>query len=148
MKVILLKDVKGAGRKGDVREVSDGHARNYLIPNGLAVPESAKAAKSVAQAGKDAVKKEQRMKTRAKKNAKVIRDLNIVFEELVAPSGKLYQAVTPERVAEFIKKATGIEIERAEISQPIKEPGEYNIKIFVTKERVTEVKISIIPKGK
>ncbi len=148
MKVILLKEVKGTGQKGEVKEVSDGHARNFLIPQGLAVPESARAAKSVAQASKDAAKKEQRMKMRAKRNAKAIGELDIVFEELVAPSGKLYQAVTPERVAEFIQNETGIEIERAEMEQPVKEPGDCHIKIYVTKERVAEVKISIIPKEK
>ncbi len=146
MKVIFLKDSKGIAKKGEVKEVSDGHARNYLLPRGLAVAESAKAAKSIAQASKDAVKKQQRQRTRAKRNAKEIRNLKVVFLEAVTPSGGLYSAVTAQRIAASIAKKIGVEVARVELDNPIKELGEYHVRVLVTKEKATEVKVSVQPK--
>jgi len=146
MKIILLKDAKGIGKKGEIKEVSDGHARNYLFPRGLAVPESARAARTLQQAGMDAVKKEQRLRRRANRDAKKIRQKELVFEEPVAPSGKLYSAVTADRIAAAIAEQIGVQVEGVDLPNPIKKPGSFHITIRVTKDKAAEAQVTVKPK--
>jgi large subunit ribosomal protein L9 len=143
MKVILLKEVKGIGRPGEVKEVSDGHARNYLLPRGLAVPESAKAARSIQKNSEDEAKKQQRMNRQAKRDANKIHRQEFVFEEPVSPSGRLYSAVTAERIAAKITKQTGVQVVAVDLPNPIKRPGSYQVKVDVTKQKSTEVQVGV-----
>lgn len=144
MKVILLKDVRGTGKKGETCEVCSGHARNYLLPRGLAVAATAKAAKSVAHAQKEAQKKEQRQKTRAKKSAKAIRDTDFIFVEPVSPSGRLYSGVTAGRIAELIKDQAGVDVRYVKLKEePIKQPGQYDAEVAITKDKLVRVTVTV-----
>ncbi|MFH1046994.1 MAG: 50S ribosomal protein L9 [Patescibacteria group bacterium] len=143
MKVILLKDIKGTGKKGEIKEVSDGHARNFLLPSGLAVAEGARGAKMAVQVSQSVTQKQERLKSRARKDSKSIRDLQFVFEEPAAPSGRLYSAVTADRVATFIRNAIGVQVHQVSIPQLIKEPGQFNAKVFLTKDKVVEIRLLV-----
>lgn len=146
MKVILLRDIKNVGKKGEIKEVNDGHARNYLLPQKLAVVATLVAEQSLARADQYAERREKRQRIQAKRDAKIIRGLQLEFVEPAAASGRLYSAVTVDRIAAQIKKA-GPEIFRVELAEPIKRPGDYSFKVFVSKEIATEIRIQVRAKA-
>ena len=127
MKVVFLKDVKGQGKAGDVKEVSDGYARNFLIPKGAAVLADAKAlneieGKKASLAHKKEVEREQAMQT-----AKKLEDVSVKIQMTGGADGRLYGSVTSKEIAEQLKEQTGIEVDKRKISlsEPIKAFGTY-----------------------
>ncbi|MCI8590339.1 MAG: 50S ribosomal protein L9 [Clostridiales bacterium] len=127
MKVVFLKDVKGQGKAGDVKEVSDGYARNFLIPKGAAVLADAKAlneieGKKASLAHKKEVEREQAIET-----AKKLEDVSVKIQMTGGADGRLYGSVTSKEIAEQLKAQTGIEVDKRKItlSEPIKAFGTY-----------------------
>lgn len=129
MKVILKADVKGTGKKGQVLEVSDGFARNFLFPRGLAVEASAGAMKSVTEEQKAQSAKQERMVA----DLKALRDrLDGKTVKLVArcgEGGRLFGSITNKDVAEAIAKFLGKDFDRkiVELAAPIKGLGTYPV---------------------
>jgi len=127
MKVILLTDVKAQGKKGEVIDVSDGYARNYLIPKKLAF-EADKAAlaelknQEAAKAHRIEVEKQQ-----AKEVAEKLESVQLKIKVTAGADGKLYGSVTTKDIAEKLLEQTGIEIDRRKIEIPevIKSHGSY-----------------------
>ena len=120
MKVIFNADVKGQGKKGEMKEVSDGYARNYLLPRNLAV-----------EANKDnlnalALKE----KAAAMENAQRLKDIVTTIRAKAGANGKLFGAVTSQEIAEALKEQHGIEVEKNKLVQgePIKSFGSYEVK--------------------
>jgi large subunit ribosomal protein L9 len=129
MKVVLLENVDKLGNAGEVKNVSDGFARNYLIPKKLAQPATQQALKKVEKQLEDQLK---RNKEELKENQKIADQIN--QKELTitrkAKEGKLFGSVSEEDIVEFMKKE-GIKISKENVSlkDPIKEVGEYEIKV-------------------
>jgi large subunit ribosomal protein L9 len=145
MKVILLKDVRGVGKRGDAKEVADGYAGNFLIPQGLATPASAGLAKGI-EASKEADKSRARKeRTRARNAARKIRGEALVFEEKVSPAGKLYSAVTKEKIAAAVGGLSDVSGIKVELDRPIKETGEYIVKIILDNEVVVDAVCIVRP---
>ena len=131
MKVILLKDVKGSGVKGDVVNVSDGYARNFLFPKGLAI-EATKANLNELKKRERAQQKriEQEMQE-ARELAKKISDLTLVIKAKSGENGKLFGSVTNKEIAQELKKQHKITIDRKKIvlNEPIKQLGQMELEV-------------------
>ena len=145
MKVILLEDVKGQGKKGDLINASDGYARNYLFPRNLAKPADAGSIKQIenrkeSQAFHLAEEKRKAMETKA-----FIEGKRIIFKTSGGADGRLYGAVTTKDVSEKIKQDLGIDIDKRDIviNGNIKTIGEYNVKIKLFQGISADLKISV-----
>lgn len=115
MKVILLKDIKGTGKKGDVINASDGHARNYLIPRGLAKEATDGSVKEVQHQKEAADKRKAQELAEAKALAEKIGSLSIEFKQKVGEGGKLFGAITTKDVSEQLEKTHGIKVDKKKI---------------------------------
>ncbi|MFN8016344.1 MAG: 50S ribosomal protein L9 [Acidimicrobiia bacterium] len=146
MKVILRKDVKGRGRTGDIVDVADGFARNYLIPQGFATLASKGAidqAKSMQRARAIKLEKE---KAGAQETADILNASKITISVNVGEEGKLFGSVTPADVAKEITKATSIDIDRRDItlSSQIKTLGSYSANVELHPEVSASVPVEIV----
>lgn len=143
MKVILKQDVKSIGKSGTLANVSDGYARNFLIPKGLAVEATAGALgelKSKQQANQHKLDEELAL---AKKNAEKMNGKTVKLSAKAGQNGKLFGSVTSKEIAEGISSQYGIEIDKRKIEAPeikifgtyeaeLKFPQSVTAKIFVT----------------
>lgn len=145
MKIILNDDVKSLGEKGDVKNVANGYARNYLFPRGLAVIYNAESVAYFESIKAEiAARKEQKRKDSASLKEK----LEATLVDLTMPAGangKLYGAVTSQTIADYLNK-NGFEIERKRIDVQgltIKSVGNYHAIIHLYESQTAEVKISV-----
>ena len=129
MKVILLADVKGTGKKQEIVNVSDGYARNFLFPKGLAKEATPGAAKEVEK--KQAAERAREMERRltAEKKAASLRGKVITVKAKCGAQGRLYGSVTGAEIAEALKEQHGVEVDKRKIdlSEPIRTVGETDI---------------------
>lgn len=130
MKIIFLENVKGQGKKGETKEVSDGYARNYLLPRKLAVEANADnmnalRLKEKARAAQIAAEKE-----KALENAKQLESVIVRISAKAGSNGKLFGSITSKEISEALAKQHGIEIEKQKIiqSEPIKTFGSFEVK--------------------
>ena len=134
MKVILTQDVKGQGKKDQVIEVSDGYARNFLLPKKLAVPADNSALNDVKN--KEAAKQHKLdvEKAQAEAIAEKLKTITVKFEYAAGPDKKLYGSVTAKDIAENLKKNFNIEIDKRKITlnENIKSFGNFtaDVKLF------------------
>lgn len=130
MKVIFNVDVKGQGKKGELKEVSEGYARNYLLPRKLAVEANAdnmNALRLKERAKAAAIAAE---KAKAMDNAKALENVVVKVAAKAGAGGKLFGAVTSQEISDALKAQHGIEIEKQKIVQaePIKTYGSFDVK--------------------
>ena len=123
MQVLLLKDVKGLGRKGEKKEVSDGHARNFLIPNGFVAAATAQTLAVEERKEKANEVRERREKKEAQRLQGVLQGKTVVIHARVSDAGNLYAAVGPAQVVEALKKMDATVDPSLVRMQPIKHPG-------------------------
>ncbi|NLD87399.1 MAG: 50S ribosomal protein L9 [Clostridiales bacterium] len=131
MKVILQEDVKGQGKKGDLINVSDGYARNYLIPRKLAVAATTDAINAIKireEAEKRRIAKE---REEAEELARKLAEMPIRVKGNAGASGKLFGAITSKNISDSLNEQYGIEIDTRKIviDEPIKSFGSYEIKV-------------------
>lgn len=145
MKVILLDDVTKVGRRGEVREVSDGYARNYLIPKKLALSATAGNLKNL-----EHIKTQQDAKAgRIQADAEALRARidALVYEERrqASDEGKLFGSVTSQDVAEFLAR-NGIKIERRRIvlDEPIKGLGEVSVAVRLHQDVTAQLRVNVV----
>jgi large subunit ribosomal protein L9 len=133
MKVILIQDVKGTGHAGDIATVSDGYARNYLLPKGLA-KEATEQNLNIAKQQKKALEKRRMLELlSAEEAAKKLNGLKVVVKAKCGENGRLFGSVTAKEIADAILAQHGIEIDKKKIVIPehIKELGEVSMQIKV-----------------
>ena len=144
MKVILLDDVATLGRRGEVRDVSDGYARNFLIPKKLALTATQGNLK-----GLDHIRKQQEAKAgRIKTDADVLRDRieALVYEERrqASEEGKLFGSVTAQDIVDFLERSKiQVERRRVHLEDPIKTLGESVVTIRIHPEVVAQLRVNI-----
>ena len=126
MKVILLQDIKGTGKKDQVVEASDGYARNYLIPRKLAKEATAEALNSIEKAKSADKHREAVKRAEAEEKARELKGKVIQLSVRGGENGKLYGAVTNDQIAAALKEQHGYEVDKRklELDEPIKTAGQ------------------------
>lgn len=129
MKVILLQDVKGKGKKGQMIEVSDGYARNYMLPRKIAMEATADAVNTMRMNDKAAAEKAARERAEAMEIAKKLKAMTLTVTAKGGGAGRLFGSVTNQEIADALKEKTGITLDkrRITISEPIKNVGTYTV---------------------
>lgn len=129
MKVILLQDVKGKGKKGQMLEVSDGYARNFMLPRKIAVEATADAVNTMRMNDKATQERIAREKAEAMEISKKLRDLTVVVTAKGGGSGRLFGSVTNQEIADALKAKSGISLDKRKIvmAEPIKNVGTYTV---------------------
>ena len=130
MKVILQQDVKGQGKKGQLVEVSEGYARNFLLPRKMAVPATADAINTMNLKEKAKKAEEQRQKALAEETAGKLKECMVKLTARAGAGGKLFGAVTTKEISEGLQKQYGIDIPKQKLvlEEPIKSFGSYEVK--------------------
>jgi large subunit ribosomal protein L9 len=130
MKVIFNVDVKGQGKKGEMKEVSEGYGRNYLLPRKLAVEATADNMNALRLKEKAKAAAIAAEKAKALENAKQLESVVVKIAAKAGSAGKLFGAVTSQEISDALKEQYGIEIEKQKIVQtePIKSYGSYEVK--------------------
>ena len=128
MKVIFNVDVRGQGKKGEMKEVSDGYARNYLLPRKLATEATADNINAMKLKEKARAAQIAKEKAQAQENAQKLTGIQVIIK--AGNGGKLFGAVTSQEISNALKEQFGIEIEKNKIVQaePIKTFGSYTVK--------------------
>ena len=130
MKVIFNVDVKGQGKKGEMKEVSTGYARNYLLPRNLATEATADNLNAFKLKEKAKAAQIAKEKALAEENAKKLSGVQVIIRAKAGSNGKLFGAVTSQEIADAMKAQFDIDIEKNKIVQadPIKTFGSYTVK--------------------
>ena len=130
MKVIFNVDVRGQGKKGEMKEVSDGYARNYLLPRKLASEATADAVNAFKLREKAKAAQIARDRALAEENAKKLAGVVVQVQARAGQGGRLFGAVTSQEISVALREQHGIEIEKNRIVQPepIKQFGSYEVK--------------------
>ena len=145
MKVILLQDVKGKGKKGQMIEVSDGYARNYMLPRKVAVEATADAVNTMRMNDKAAAEKAAKERAEAVETSKKLREMTLVVTAKGGGAGKLFGSVTNQEIADALKAKTGIALDKRKIviSDPIKNVGTYTVQCKLGYEIVAPLTVKI-----
>lgn len=146
MKVILLKDIKALGKKDEIVNVSDGYARNYLLPRNFAAEATPGKLKEIhvkKEADKD---KKERELDEAKLLANKIGKLEVIIKSKAGASGKLFGSITNKDISDSIKKQHKVEIDKKKIvmNEPIKALGTHDIEVKVYPEISTKIKVTVV----
>lgn len=129
MKVILTQDVKGKGKKGQMIEVSDGYARNFMLPRKIAIEATADAVNTMRMNDKATAERIAREKAEAMETAKKLRELTVTVTAKGGGAGRLFGSVTNQEIADALKNQTGIALDKRKIviAEPIKNVGTYTV---------------------
>ena len=129
MKVILLQDVKGKGKKGQMLEISDGYARNFLLPKKMAIEATPDAINTMRMNDKAAAEKAAKERAEALETSKRLREMTVTVTAKGGGAGKLFGAVTSQEIADALKAQSGIVLDKRKIvmADPIKNVGTYTV---------------------
>lgn len=129
MKVILLQDVKGKGKKGQMLDISDGYARNFMLPRKLAMEATPDAINTMRMNDKAAAEKAAKEKAEALAVSKELRAMTLAVTAKGGGAGRLFGSVTNQEIADALKAKTGIALDKRKIviSDPIKNVGTYTV---------------------
>ena len=129
MKVILLQDVKGKGKKGQMFEVSDGYARNFMLPKKIAIEATPDAINTMRMNDKATQERIAKEKAEALALSKQLRELTLVVKAKGGGAGRLFGSVTNQEIADALKAKTGITLDKRKIviSDTIKSVGTYTV---------------------
>lgn len=146
MEIILTQDVKNLGYKNYIVNVKPGYARNFLIPQGMAILATESARKVLAENMRQQAYKQEKIKKEAQELAAVLEGLSLRIPAKAASTGKIYGSVNNVQIANAIKEAKGIEIDRKHIlvdDDTIKEVGNYKAKIRLHKDVTVEISFEV-----
>lgn len=131
MKVLLLQDVSGQGKKGDIIKVSDGYARNYLIPRKLAKELTPALMTDLANQEASRQRKLEAERASWREIAEKVAGCNVVIAVQMGQGGKFYGSVTNKEIADELKAQHGIDIDKRsiQVKDPIKAPGSYTLDV-------------------
>lgn len=148
MKVVFLADVKGQGKKDQIKEVSDGYARNFLLPKKLAVPADAKMMNEIKNKESSKQHKIDTEKAEAKALAEKLQKITVRITAQAGTDGRLYGSVTSKDIAEALAKQFGITVDKRKISldEPIKAFGLYGIDVKLYTEISGKITLSVSDK--
>ena len=145
MKVILLKDVKGTGKKGEVKEVSDGYAKNFLLPKKMAVVADNTNIKELNEKNKSKENKAQKEYEEAVELGDKMKEMNIEIYSKAGEGGRLFGSITAKEIAEQLKKQKGITVDKRKIllNEPIRVLGSRFVEIKIHQKVVTKIRVDV-----
>ncbi len=146
MKVILLQDVKGQGKKGQLINVSDGYARNFLFPRKLAAEATADAMNTKRLQDEAAARRVEQEKQAARELQKQLQELTVVIRAKAGTGGRLFGSVTTKEISEELLRQHGVDIPKARLQLPeaIKTFGTYEVKAKLYTEISGVVRVSVV----
>ena len=147
MKVILLTDVKGVGKKDDIVNVSDGYARNFLFPRRAAVEATAGASKEIERKRAAERQREAEARAAAEQKARELKDKVVIVKAKCGEKGRLYGSVTAAEVADALEKQHGVKVDKRkiDIGDPIRETGMRTISVWLYSGVTTPMKLDVQP---
>ncbi len=146
MKVILISDVKKVGKKGQIVEVADGYARNFLIRNGYAVQATETSRQILNNQKIQAAENEKEAEAKAKELAERLKDLSVEFRVKAGKEGKVFGSVSTKQIAEKLQQQYGIKIDKRKFvdSNPVTTLGTTQCQIELHKNVIGVVKVKLI----
>lgn len=149
MKVILLGELRGKGGEGDVVDVAQGYAENYLFPNRLALPATPGNIKQLEERRHNIEKREEKRISDANATKEALEGKTVNIEARVGEEGQLFGSVTSTMIADAIKGQLGIEIDRKRIAREgnIKRSGIHEIEIGLYRDITAKVAVNVVPEG-
>ena len=145
MVVILLKDVKGTGKAGDVVKVSDGYARNMLIPRGLAKEATDSNVRTLEKAKEKLAEKIAKEKAAAKEVAESLKERTVLIKTKGGDAGRLFGSITSKDIAEAATEQLGVNIDKKkiELDSPIKTVGSYKVPVKLYTDVTGEINVTV-----
>ena len=145
MEVILRQDVEKVGLRGEVVDVAPGFARNFLLPRKLAEPATASSIKLAQRRQEDAERAAREAEERARESASVLGRTVLTITQQAGDDGRLFGSVTTQDIADAIKEARGVKVDRRDIhlDEPIKNVGTYMVVVEVTDDVTATVKTMV-----
>jgi len=145
MKVVLLKDVKGQGKKDQIIEVSDGYARNFLLPKGLATEASGAVLNDIKNKEASKAHKISLERAAAKETAEKLDSLKVELKVKSGGAGRMYGSVTAKEIAEALEKQHKITVDRRKMvmKDPIKQYGSYHIDVKLYTDVTGKIHVSV-----
>lgn len=148
MKVVLTRDVPNLGRAGDVKEVADGYARNYLIPRGLAVLATEGTVRMVQEQKQAKTEQATRQAQRIARLVERMEQLTLTFQAKAGPTGRLYGSITPANIAEALERELKMPFDRRKIlTAPLRDLGDHAVPVRLSRDRTVTVRVQIEPEG-
>jgi len=146
---ILIQDVEALGERGTVIDVSAGYLRNYLIPRKLAEPATAGSIEAALRRQEAAEKAKREAEERAQENASLLGRTVLTIPQQAGQDGRLFGSVTPQDIADAIRDARGLKIDRRRIhlEEPIRNTGTYMVTVEVTEGVTASVKTMVVAAG-
>ena len=148
MKVLLIKDVYKLGRAGEIKKVANGYGRNYLIPQGFAIPATPGAAKQADRIKVKATERRAVLNEELSSVAEVLEGKTLMFAVKAGETGKLYGSISDQDIVDYVKDNFEIELEKRQVeTEPIRELGDYTIPVHLTMDLVPTIKVIIHREG-
>ncbi len=145
MKVILLQDIKGTGKKGDIINASEGHARNFLLPKGLAVEANANNINAKQNKDRKEEEEKQRILDEAKEMKARLDEIELKIEAKLGSNGKLFGTITSKEIHEELLKQHNIDIDKKKITMknPIKAIGTFDVVLKLHQKVSAELTVKV-----
>lgn len=148
MKVILIDEIRGLGTRGDVVNVKDGYARNFLIPKKLAREATAGNLKSVEQERKKWALLAQQEKDVAAKAAERVKGIKVTIQKRTGEAGQLFGSVTANEIADaLVSKGIEVDKRRIELAHPIKSLGMHDVEVRLHRDVSAQIQVEVVPMG-
>lgn len=147
MKVLLLRDHEKLGKAGDVKNVADGYARNFLLPRGLAAIASEGALKQADTIRKSEEKRRAKLFAEAQAVANQVNGLTLTFRALAGETGKLYGSITSNDIAEAIQREKGVTVDKrkVELREPLRTVGAHTVSVRLAPDLIPSLTVVIEP---
>lgn len=145
MKVIFIKDVKGQGKKGQIKEVSEGYASNFLLPRGMARPATEGNMKTLENQTAAELRRKEQEKEEAQKLGEKLSELALTLKAKAGEGGRLFGAITSKQIAEALTKQNGITIDKRkiELDEPIRHLGTTQVQVKLHTEVKAVLKVQV-----
>lgn len=145
MVVILLKDVKGTGKAGDIVKVSDGYARNMLLPRGLAQLATDGNMRNLEKAKADAAEKKAQEKAKAEELKAKIENLTVTINTKAGEGGRLFGSITSKDIADALKAQHKVDVDKKKfaLDSPIKQMGEFSVEVKLYPEISAKLSVKV-----
>lgn len=146
MKVLLKHDVSKLGKAGQVKNVADGYARNYLLPQGMAVLATPGAMKQADVLARSEQLRQAKLASDASAVAEVLKQVTLTFTARSGEGGKLYGSITTQQIADELKRAAGLDVDKRkiELREPIRSLGAHKVAVHLATDLEPELTVNVV----